>query len=103
MAMRAPRHRIRCLVVLLLTVATPASGQDDAWTEVSGAGVRATREGRFAEAERLFRDALQLSEQSPENGARRATSLNNLAFALHAQGDYGAAERHYRAALAMRE
>ncbi len=101
--MRAPRHRIRCLVVLLLTVAAPACGQDDAWTEVSRAGVRAADEGRFAEAERLFRDALQLSEQSPEGDARRATSLNNLAFTLHAQGHYLAAERHYREALAMRE
>ena len=65
--MRAPRHRVRCLVLLLLTVAAPAGGQDDAWTEVNRAGVRATDEGRFLEAERLFRDALRLSGQSPED------------------------------------
>ena len=39
--------------------------------ELSRAGVRATEEGRFAEAERLFRDTLQLSEQSPEWRAPR--------------------------------
>ena len=59
--------------------------------------------GCFLEAERLFRDALRPSGQSPEDAARRATSLNNLAFALHTQGHYDAAERHYREALALRE
>jgi tetratricopeptide (TPR) repeat protein len=101
--MTAPRHRIRCLVLLLLTVAVPAWGRDDAWMEVSRAGVRATEEGRFPEAEQLFRDALRLSEQSPEDAVRRATSLNNLAFTLHALGHYDAAERNYREALTIRE
>src|SRR5262245_50689750 len=103
MAMGAPRHQICCLVILWLTVAAPAGGQSDDWAEVSRAGVLAAEEGRFAEAERLFRDALQLSGQLPEGSARRATSLNNLAFTLHAQGLYIAAEGHYREALAMRE
>ena len=103
MAMGAPRHRICILVALWLTVAAPAWGRSNDWAEVSSAGVRATEEGRFPEAERLFRDALQLSEQFPEGDARRATSLNNLAFTLHAQGHYAAAEPLYREALVLRE
>ena len=56
MALGAPRHGIRFLVVLWLAAAAPAWGQSDEWTEVSRAGVSATDEGRFPEAERLFRD-----------------------------------------------
>ena len=71
--------------------------------EVSRAGLRAADESRFDEAERLFREALRLSETFPADDPRRATSVNNLAYVLHAQGRYLAAEPQYRKALAMRE
>ena len=92
--MAAARHRIGFLVVLLLALAAPAWGQDGEWLELSRAGLRATAEGRFAEAERLFRDARRVGEQFPADDPRRATSVNNLAYVLHAQGRYLAAEPH---------
>src|SRR5688572_18077415 len=103
MAMAAPRHRIGFLVVLFLAAAVPAWGQNGEWIEVSRSGLRATAEGRFHEAAHLFRDALRVSEEFPEDDPRRATSINNLAYILHAQGRYLAAEPRYREALAMRE
>jgi Flp pilus assembly protein TadD len=102
MAMGAPRQHIGFLVVLFLAVAAPAWGQNGEWTEISRAGLQATADGRFYEAERLFRDALRLSEQFPDEDSRRATSVNNLAYILHAQGRYFVAEQRYRQALALR-
>src|SRR5918996_2879057 len=109
MAIQPRRSWLAALVgvagfILLLGLAGgPAWGQSDPWFEVSKAGLRAADEGRLAEAERLFRDALKLSEPFGDQDPRRATSVNNLAYILHAQGQYGAAEPHYRESLAMRE
>ena len=103
MARGALRHRIGFVFLLFMAVCPPAWGQSEEWIEFSRAGLRAADESRFSQAERLFRDALRLSEQFPEDDPRRATSVNNLAYILHAQGRYLAAESHYRQALAMRE
>ena len=73
------------------------------WYEVSKAGLQAADEGQLAKAEELFRSALKLSDPFGDEDPRRATSVNNLAYILHAQGHYGAAEPHYRELLAMRE
>ena len=54
-------------------------GQDDRWYEISKSGVRAVDEGRFDDAEELFRDALKISDAYGEDDPRRATSVNNLA------------------------
>ena len=90
--------------LLWLTVAAPAWGQSDDWAEVSRAGLRAADEGRFRRG-RAAVSRCPAAERAvrPRTIARRATSLNNLAYILHAQGHYLAAEPHYREALAMRE
>ena len=103
MAIR-PRHCWRwALAGLLLMAGGPVLAQSDPWFDASKAGLQAVDEGRLSEAERLFREALKLSEPFGDADPRRATSVNNLAYILHAQGQYGAAEAHYREALAMRE
>ncbi len=100
----APGRLAAGLVVAVLTFASaPSWSQNDEWYEVSKAGLRAADEGRLRDAETLFRDALRLSDEYTEVDPRRATSVNNLAYILHAQGRYLAAEPHYRKSLAMRE
>ena len=91
------------IIGLLCLVGAPVWAQSDPWYEVSKAGLQAADEGRLAKAEQLFRDALKLSDPFGDEDPRRATSINNLAYILHAQGHYGAAEPHYRELLAMRE
>jgi tetratricopeptide (TPR) repeat protein len=66
--------------------------------------VRLQSSRRFADAERLYKEALEiwksmLGEKHPEY----ASCLNSLGSLLHAQGDYPGALDHYRRALAMRE
>src|SRR5262249_22507825 len=61
-------------------------------------------QGKYAEAEEPFRQALAILEKAlPAGHPDLATSLNNLATTLHAQGQYAEAEKLYRQALAIRE
>jgi tetratricopeptide (TPR) repeat protein len=103
MTIEPGRLVVGLLVALLTVFSAPGWAQSDEWYDVSKAGLRAADEGRFGDAEGLFRDALLLSDRYEESDPRRATSVNNLAYVLHAQGHYPAAEPHYRESLAMRE
>ena len=62
------------------------------------------RRGKFAEAEPLYRRALEINEKSlgPENPVL-AVTLSNLAELCRAQKKYGEAESLYQRALAIRE
>ena len=78
MAMGAPRHRTGFLLLLLLVgLCSPAWSQSGDWMEVSRAGLQAADESRFDEAERLFREALRISEPFAADDTRRATTVNN--------------------------
>src|SRR5262249_54152986 len=59
--------------------------------------------GKFAEAEPLFRDALDMKRRHyrRQDDPDLALSLNNLANVLEAQGKYAEAEPLYRDAVAM--
>ncbi len=60
--------------------------------------------GRYAEAEPLFEEALQIREgKLPSDDPERATSLNNLARLYRAQGRYAEAEPLMKRALAIME
>jgi len=63
-----------------------------------------TAQGKYAEAEQRFQDALRISEQQlgPEH-PDVATSLNGLAKLYRHQGKYEQAEAFYERALAIRE
>ncbi len=61
-------------------------------------------EGRFAEAERLYKRALAIDEEALEKDHLNvARDVNNLAKLYQAQGQYAEAEPLYRRGLAMRE
>jgi tetratricopeptide (TPR) repeat protein len=60
-------------------------------------------QGRYAEAEPLYRRALTITEKSLGPGHRSVAVLNNLAELYHAQGRYAEAEVLYKRGLAINE
>src|SRR5262249_45591238 len=67
-------------------------------------GEQRYREGRYAEAGKLFRQALAIREQAlPAGHLDRGTSLNKGDASLNMQGQYAEAEKLYRRALAIWE
>jgi tetratricopeptide (TPR) repeat protein len=78
---------------------TPAAAQ-----ALHSRGLAAWREGKYSEAEGLYKRALAIREQAlgashPDVG----TTLNNLALVYRAQGKYGEAEGLLKHALVTRE
>ena len=99
---RGPFALLGALVVL--AAAAPwARAQDTLWKTSDDAGVKALEAGRYAEAEKHFAAALKIAEESPDQPARLATSLNNLAALYKAQGDYAKAEPLHKRSLAIRQ
>ncbi len=71
---------------------------------LNNAGYYLHEQGRYAEAEPLFRKALSIYEQQlGENHPDVASSLNNLAELYRAQGRYAEAEPLFRKALSIYE
>ena len=67
-------------------------------------GFNLSAQGRYEEAEPLYRHGLEIYERVlSENHPSTATSYNNLAFNLNAQGRYEAAEPLFRRSLEIRE
>ena len=61
-------------------------------------------QGKYAEAERLFKRALAIREKAlGARPPRCGQTLNNLAIVYHEQGKYADAEALYKRALAIRE
>ena len=80
-----------------------ASAQAPDWGTYMEAAIKAYEQGRYAEAEKQAKAALKEAEEFRPEDPRLATSLNNLAFLYHAQGNYAAAEPPYKRSLAIRE
>lgn len=89
------------LVTLVLTCQT-SLGQEN-WNTYIHAGQKALQGGRYAEAEKLFRDALKEAEALGLEDPRVATTLNDLAFLYDIQGKHAQAEPPYRRALEIWE
>src|SRR5262245_55943138 len=76
---------------------------------LSQEGFKLHQAAKLPEAEKAFRQALQLNQKLyplasfPQGHPRLATSLNNLAALLQAQGQLTQATPLYRHALAMRQ
>ena len=93
--------------VLTLLVCAGARGQpaqswDTAlWETATEAGRQTYAEGRYADAEKRFAQALALAETFDAQDTRRAVSLTNLGSVYQSQGRYADAEVLYRRALAM--
>jgi tetratricopeptide (TPR) repeat protein len=84
---------------------SPSSLQAQApnWNELDQAGAVLHQSGRYAEAEKKHRQALELAEQFGSKDPRLANSLNNLAMDCEAQGKYSEAEPLNRQAIAILE
>ncbi len=74
----------------------------DAWKQAVEAGNTAYGNGRVAEAERIFLEALEEAEKFGEEDVRLAVSLNNVAAVYHTMGKYTMAEPLYKRALDIR-
>ena len=66
-------------------------------------GNTAYRQGKYAEAEKLWKAGLESAESFGTQDSRYGTSLNNLAGLYRAQGRHGEAEPLYKRALDIRE
>jgi CHAT domain-containing protein len=77
------------------------------WEELMQTGVKQYREGKYTESQKSFEAALAVSrrlypkDEYPEGHEILATSLNNVAVLLQAQGKLAEAERISRDALIM--
>lgn len=84
--------------MLFATLLLAAASTTHSWDAHMLAGNTAFREGRYADAEREYRAALQLrTVPSPE----LAASLNNLASSFHELGRFNEAERLYLRSVEM--
>ena len=104
MAIEPWRMLVGLLVALLTLVASPGWAQGDEWYEVSKAGLRAADEGRFGDAEGLFREALAAERRVQREPIRAAPPASTISpTSCTPRASYLAAEPHYRESLAMRE
>ena len=90
-------------LVCLLAFAKDTLAQDTAWERYSQDGIKAYKQGRDSEAERLLRLAVKESEQFGANDLRVAQSLRNLAMVLDARENYAEAESVQRRVLSIKE
>lgn len=76
------------LLLLLFTslVGPGAKAQEAEWGQANKEGMRALAEKRYADAERLFRQAVKAAEKIGKNDLRVAESLTNLSAACYARG-----------------
>lgn len=87
---------VSCVVLSLSLVqsfAQSPAGQTTSW-EQTAFGTELHANGRYAEAERAFRRALEKAEEAADP-RRIARSLNDLAVVLRIRGDVAHAEEMY--------
>lgn len=96
--------RFKLAGLLLIGVFTAvAVGQESLRRSYNDGGYKAGQEGRYAEAEKLFRTAIREAETANVQDATLAISLNGLAGSLQDQGKYADAEPIYKRALQLHE
>lgn len=81
----------------------PVQATADTWASMNAMGMKAYRQGRYADAKQWFLQALNELEATEEPSPRRAMTLNNLAAVNEALGEYEKAEIRYRQSLAIIE
>jgi tetratricopeptide (TPR) repeat protein len=98
--------KFRWLFVGMLCLALwPAQAltQQSTWEQHMLAGNTAYRQGKYKEAEKLWKAGLEAAESFGTQDPRYATSLNNLALLYQTQGRYADAEPFHKHALRSRE
>jgi tetratricopeptide (TPR) repeat protein len=95
----------RYLVIPLTAAfwATTISAQVAKWESENSAAMEAFQERRYAEAERLLKDAFQQVAEFGELDARFSMVINNLAAVEHAEGHYADGGQLYERALSISE
>ena len=93
------------LVVWSVTVwsVSGASAQETLRRSYNDGGSKALQEGKYAEAEKLYRTAIQEAESAQVQDSTLARSLNGLAFSFQYQGKYPEAELLFKRALQLDE
>lgn len=94
------RSICRVLIALVLPVISTAQSS---WDEKNRLGERAFQEGRLADANRLFTDALREAQQFGPNDVRLAPIYNNLALVSFVQNNFIASEALYEKSIAAME
>jgi tetratricopeptide (TPR) repeat protein len=73
------------------------------WKELDGTGGKALAEGRTADAEKAWKDAVQIAQRFGPGDGRFIISLNNLGELYQSQGKYADAEPYRQRALELME
>jgi VWFA-related protein len=89
----------RALIALLLLSAISLA--QNSWEEKNHAGEKAFQEGRLADANRLFAEALGQAQQFGQNDVRLAPIYNNLALVSFVQNNFIASEALYEKSIAV--
>jgi tetratricopeptide (TPR) repeat protein len=93
---------IACADETKTTAATAAgSAAPTRWEVVMSKAIHSEREGKFLEAEPLYREAVSISEKMGLGDPHHAASLSALAANYDNLGRYADAERVYRRAMRM--
>jgi Tfp pilus assembly protein PilF len=89
----ARRGRLGVIVALMLgsgvataQTPTPTPAKPSAWSRLLDAGWKALRDGKYAEAERKLRDAIEAAKPYGERDMRLATSFEAMAWLLYKEG-----------------
>ena len=96
---------IHTAVLLLLAIpwftlcVTRVSAQSPSWDTHAAAGRRYFEEGRYAEAEKQYLEAVRKAEEFGPKDSRLSVSLSNLAVVYRAQGRFAEGERLYKRSL----
>jgi tetratricopeptide (TPR) repeat protein len=109
----SPQHENRAVWMMYLPHAQYAmanfeksfgEAKDLPWSLLHSLGWCCQLQGKYAEAEAMYRQTLQLQEtvRGKEHPVT-LTSMNNLASSLHQQGKYAEAEAMYRQTLQLKE
>ena len=80
-----------------------ASAQGGLWENYLAAGLKASQQGNYPEAEKHLAAAVKEAEGFGPQDPRLATCLFGLASHYHAQGQYAEAEPLYKRAVAIVE
>jgi VWFA-related protein len=92
-----------CRVLIALLLLPVISAAQRSWEEKNRLGEKAFQEGRLADAERLFADALRDAQQFGPNNVRLGPIYNNLALVSFVQNNFIASEALYEKSIAVME
>lgn len=92
------------LCALAMCATVPVGAQNTLWQKYTDAGVKAYNQGKYLDAERLFKESLVAAEAAgDEGGIRMERSVCNLGTVYKEEAKYDEAEKMFRRAIQMIE